>query len=62
MKPQGAECECTRCGEVFSSVSGFDLHYRPSSCKDPSRMRKDGSPVFFKEDRRDGYVWKQVRE
>jgi hypothetical protein len=49
-----APCLCSKCGELFTSRTGFDIHFgRGYKCRNPA---KRGLVVVEQTDR-DGYVW-----
>jgi hypothetical protein len=44
--PHGKECLCSRCGEMFTSPSAFDLHQSGGSCLPMNATRRSGQPLF----------------
>jgi hypothetical protein len=49
-----APCLCARCGELFTAVTGFDMHQRPAGvCRNPAKR----GLVLVKQTDRYGDTW-----
>jgi hypothetical protein len=49
-----APCLCRKCGELFKSVTGFNMHFgRAYKCRNPAKR----GLITIEQTDRDGYVW-----